>query len=427
MDKQTVFRILVLVFVGCIAISDSSKVTVAQTPSDGSTDWPQWRGADRDGILKNVSPWPSTLSTKRLVETWRLPLGNSYSGPLVVGQHVFVTETVEKRDEYVRCLDRATGKEIWNANWQGTLRVPFFAAANGSWIRSTPAYSNGRIFVGGIRDVLVCLDAVTGEELWRRDFPTEMNSPAPQFGCVCSPLVDDQFVYMQAGGAMHKMDQSTGKTLWQSCEDGTGKNSSVFSSPAIETVGGVRQLIVQGRNELAGVDLDTGAKLWSVTVPAFRGMSILTPTVFNDQFFISNYQHPSMMLSVAKSGDNYGVSEKWKLKARGYMTTPVVIDGVAYTFLQNQRFACIDLNTGEQKWVSDKFGKYASLIANGNQILALTSAGELVLFKANSERFEMIDRRPVGTNSWAHLAVSGDEIFVRNLNELLVLKWNSAE
>jgi len=81
------------------------------------------------------------------------------------------------------------------------------------------------------------------------------------------------------------------------------------------------------------------------------------------------------------------------------------------------------LNTGQQKWVSEKFGKYASLIANGKQILALTSAGELILFKANSDRFEMIDRRPVGTNSWAHLTVSGDEVFVRNLNELLALKW----
>jgi len=167
---------------------------------------------------------------------------------------------------------------------------------------------------------------------------------------------------MQAGGAMHKLDQATGKTLWQSCKDGTGKNSSVFSSPAIESISGQRQLIVQGRTELAGVDLETGAKLWAVPIPAFRGMSIITPTVFNDQFFISNYQHPSMMLSVSKSGDNFGVSEKWKLKTRGYMTTPVVIDGIAYTFLQNQRFACIDLNTGQQKWVSEKFGKYASLI-----------------------------------------------------------------
>jgi len=209
MYTQTVFRILVLAFAGCLAVAQTSLVTKAQTPPASAADWPQWRGVDRDGMLKNAPPWPSTLSVNQLVESWRKPLGNSYSGPLVVGQHVF------------RCLDRSTGNEIWKANWQGAMKVPFFAASNGSWIRSTPAYSNGRIFVGGIRDVLVCLDAATGEELWRRDFPAEMGSPAPQFGCVCSPLVDAKHVYMQAGGAMHKIDQVSGKTIWQACRSGT--------------------------------------------------------------------------------------------------------------------------------------------------------------------------------------------------------------
>ena len=303
------------------------------------------------------------------------------------------------------------------------MKVLFIASANGSWIRSTPALSNGKLFVGGIRDVLVCLDATSGKELWRRDFPAEMNSPAPQFGCVCSPLTDGEHVYMQAGGAMHKMLQSTGQTVWQSAKDGLGKNSSVFSSPAIETIDGVRQLLVQGRSALMGIDLDSGSMLWRTPIPAFRGMSILTPTVFNDQVFISNYQFPSMMLSIKKNGNNWSISEKWKMKSRGYMTTPVVINGFAYTFLQNQRFACIDLNTGEQKWISNKFGKYASLIANGKEILALTSDGELILLKANSERFEQIDRRPIGNNAWAHLAVSGEDVFVRNIDGLIALKW----
>ncbi len=395
----------------------------AQPNQPQPTDWPQWRGPNRDGILKNTTAWPKTLSKNRLTETWRVGLGDSYSGPLVVGDRVFVTETVNKQEEHVRCLSRSSGQEIWKAGWRGSMRVPFFAASNGSWIRATPAYADGRVFVAGIRDVLVCLNAETGAELWRRDFPAELGSTAPQFGCVCSPLVDGQFVYMQAGGAMHKIESSTGKTIWQACRDGAGQNSSVFSSPAIETVAGVRQLIVQGRTELAGVDIDAGTKLWSTQVPAFRGMSILTPTVFKDQIFISNYQHPSMMLAVGQSGSSFSVSEKWKLKLRGYMTTPVVIDGHAYTFLQNQRFACVDLNTGQQKWVSRKFGKYASLVANGDQILALTSDGQLILFKTDTAKFDLVDQRAVGTNAWAHLAVSGEDVFVRNLDALIVLKW----
>lgn len=342
----------------------------------------------------------------------------------MVGDRVYITETVNERDEFVRCLDRKTGQQQWEVNWTGSMKVPGFAASNGSWIRSTPAYSDGKIYVGGIRDILVCIDAEAGDIVWQKDFPTLNNTPIPMFGCVCSPLVDGDFVYMQAGGAMHKLDKKTGTAIWQTVSDGPGKNSSVFSSPTIETVAGVRQLLIQGRESLTGVDLETGDVLWDLVTPAFRGMSIITPTVFDDNLVISNYQHPTAMFKVEKSGlQDYEISERWKNKARGYMTTPVVIDGHAYTFLQNQRFACIDLMTGETNWSSDRFAKYASLIANGDRVLALTSEGELVLYAADPEKFEVLDRRKIATDAWAHLAVSGNEIFVRSIDALIALKW----
>lgn len=410
--------------IGCslVALSLAGTSALAQESGAGS-DWTQWRGPSRSGKI-DAAPWPNTLSKDHLTQNWQTKLGPSYSGPLVVGDSVFVTETVNRKDEFVRCLDRKTGKQKWEVNWTGSMKVPFFAAANGSWIRSTPAYDDGKLYVGGIRDVLVCIDASSGKVLWRKDFPALGGTPIPMFGCVCSPLVDGDAVYMQAGGAMHKLDKQTGAPIWQSVSDGPGKNSSVFSSPAIETIAGRRQMLVQGRNNLFGVDLDTGKELWKQPTPAFRGMSIITPTVFSDMLFISNYRHPTMMLSIARTDQqSYQLSEKWKNKERGYMTTPVIIDGHAYTFLQNERFACMELETGAVKWSSEKFAKYASLIANGNRILALTADGDLVLYAANPDRFEMIDRRNVASDSWAHLAVSGNEVFVRSINGLLSFDW----
>lgn len=414
-------------FVGClfaVALLSISGSTFGQDQTSSSAaDWAQWRGPSRDGKV-DAAPWPDTLSKDRLTQNWQTALGPSYSGPLVVGDSVFVTETVDKKDEFVRCLDRKTGMQKWEVNWTGSMKVPFFAASNGSWIRSTPAYADGKLYVGGIRDILVCIDAVSRKILWKKDFPTLNSTPAPMFGCVCSPLVDGDAVYMQAGGAMHKLNKETGEPIWQTASDGPGKNSSVFSSPAIATIAGQRQMLVQGRNNLLGVDLETGKELWNQPTPAYRGMSIITPTVFNDGLFISNYQHPTTMVSIKKADQqNYQLSEKWKNKSRGYMTTPVVIDGYAYTFLQNQRFACVELETGVVKWSSEKFAKYASLVANGNRILALTADGDLVLYAANPEKFEMIDRRSVASDSWAHLAISGNEVFVRTIDGLLSFNW----
>ncbi len=120
---------------------------------------------------------------------------------------VFVAETKEKSTEIVRAIDRETGRELWKAEWPGAMSVPFMAKRNGDWIRSTPACDGQSLFVAGMRDVLVCLDAKTGKERWRIDFVEQFNAPLPDFGFVCSPLVVGDFVYVQAGAGFCKLDK----------------------------------------------------------------------------------------------------------------------------------------------------------------------------------------------------------------------------
>ena len=169
------------------------------------------------------------------------------------------------------------------------MTVPFFAKSNGDWIRATPACDGERLFVAGMRDLLVCLDARTGQERWRFDFVKKLEAPVPDFGCVCSPLVDGDAVYVQAGASVVKLHKQTGELLWRSLKDQGGMWGSVFSSPIIATLGGQRQLVVQTREKLAGLTLETGEVLWSQPVEAFRGMNILTPVVHEDTVFTSAY------------------------------------------------------------------------------------------------------------------------------------------
>src|SRR5690606_26492859 len=151
--------------------------------------WNQWRGPTRDGQVV-APPWPESLSGESLELAWRVPLGPSYSGPIVSESLVFTTETNDQKRETVRAFDRKTGKQLWEASWDGALSVPFFAKSNGDWIRSTPAYDGECLFVAGMRDTLTCLDAGSGEIRWRVDFVEKLGSALPAFGFVCSPLVD---------------------------------------------------------------------------------------------------------------------------------------------------------------------------------------------------------------------------------------------
>jgi len=111
-----------------------------------------------------------------------------------------------------------------------------------------------------------------------------------------------------------------------------------------------------------------------------------------------------------------------------YMTSPVLVDGHAYLHLKNQRALCIDVATGTERWTSSEgFGKYWSLVANQDRILALDERGVLLLLNANPERLEILSRRKLADDAWAHVAVAGQEIFIRELNALAAYDWSAPE
>jgi len=389
--------------------------------------WPQWRGPSRDGQVTGAT-WPERLSAENFKLRWRVELGPSYSGPIVAADRVFTTATEDEKLEVVRALDRKTGEQLWELSWEGSMRVPFFAASNGSWIRSTPAYDGQSLFVAGMRDVLVSIDAATGKQQWKVDFVDEFGTALPAFGFVCSPLVDGDLLYVQVGAALRKLDKRTGKTVWKALDEGGGMMGSAFSSPYMAEIAGKRQLLVQTRKVLAGVDPESGRVLWSQAIPAFRGMNILTPVVYGDTVFTSAYGGKSILFKIERDGDDFEAKEAWTNKLQGYMSTPVVIGDRLYMHLRNQRFACLDLAAGEEDWISTPFGKYWSLVANGDRILALDQRGELLLIRARPDEVELIDRLVISEDpTWAHLAVCGNEVFVRELRALAAYEWPASD
>ncbi|MBK9138017.1 MAG: PQQ-binding-like beta-propeller repeat protein [Verrucomicrobia bacterium] len=404
-------------------------LTTLSLTAPASADWPQWRGPTRDGLLPSSAPFPERLQGDALQRRWRVELGPSYSGPIVTADRVFTTETKDKKFEVAMALDRATGRELWRQQWEGALSVPFFAKANGDWIRATPAWDGAVLYVAGMRDVLVALDGSTGAVKWRCDFVEQFKTPVPAFGFVSSPLVDGEALYVQAGASLLRLKKATGEVVWRALEDEGGMWGSVFSSPIIATLAGQRQLLVQTRTTLAGVDLESGRVLWRQAVEAFRGMNILTPVVFNDHVFTSTYGGKTIAFRVTRENDQWRVAPAWTLKQQGYMSTPVVIGGHAYHHLRSQRMTCLDLTEGVERWTSTQsFGKYMSLVARGDRILALDQRGILYLIRANPEQLEVLDERKLDSaDSWAHLAVSGQELFVRELNALAAYAWGGRE
>ena len=391
-----------------------------------TTVWPQWRGPTRDAKVSATPAWPRNLNG--LERSWHVKLGPGYSGPIVVNDRVFVTETKDRKWEIVRALDRKSGRELWQSKWEGAMSVPFFAKANGDWIRATPACDGDSLFVAGMRDVLVCLDAQSGTKRWRVDFVERYGSSLPAFGFVSSPLVMGDHVFVQAGASFIKLDKKTGKTVWRTLDDGGGMYGSAFSSPYPTTIHGKSQILVQGREKLSGVDPESGDVLWSQAVPSFRGMNILTPTVHNNGIFTSTHRNKTFFYQIQRDGNEYSVQETWRNKAQGYMSSPVIIGDYAYLHLGNGRLACFDLRTGEQQWRSKSFGKYWSMAVQDDVILALDERGDLILIRANPQKFELLDSKQISDqDTWGHIAVAAGEIFIRELHGISKFVWSAAQ
>ena len=114
------------------------------------------------------------------------------------------------------------------------------------------------------------------------------------------------------------------------------------------------------------------------------------------------------------------------------MSSPVLYEGHAYVLIQDGNFACYNLKTGKECWRSEKqfgsgrHGKYMSLIRQGNRILALDQGGGLHLIKADPEKFQLIDTKKVSTQpTWSHIAVSDEQVAVRELNAISLYDWKS--
>jgi len=387
--------------------------------------WTQWRGPARDGSVPALPVWPDELK-ERLAPRWSVSLGPGYSGPVLNEDRVIVFSTEDGKRETLRAYSREDGKLLWEHAWIDSMRVPFFAAKNGSWVRSTPTIDGDRVYAGGMRDVLVCVDIETGKEHWRVDFKQRYSSPNPAFGFVSSPLIFGEHLFVQAGGGFVKLNKLTGESLWRVLDDGGGMYGSAFASPVLATFDKTPQLIVQTRELLCGVHPDTGDVLWRQKIEAFRGMNILTPTVWQDRVFTSAYGGRSHCFRVFKEGEAWKLEEVWNNKLQGNMCSPVKIGDHLYFNLRNRRFACVNAVDGSEGFISERAGaEYLSLIHQGERILGLDNLGRLHLIKANPQAFTVLESVQVveTRDTWAHIALDGSHLFIRSIDGLHVFDW----
>ncbi len=423
-------------------------------------DWPQWRGPQRDGVWREEGIL-DRFPAEGLPVLWRAAVGAGFSGPVVSGGRVFVTDRVldegapadvktqwNYRDrtsgqERVLCLDAGTGKVLWTHAYPCAYHISY-----GSGPRATPTVHGDRIYALGAMGDLLCLESETGRAVWRKNYPRDYGAAVPLYGFSSAPLVDGDRLIVMVGGAGQTavaLDRQTGKELWKAIDS----TEPGYGSPAICTLAGRRQLLTWHSEGLAGLDPETGKAFWTVPHHAHTGMSISSPAVSGDRVAVSSQYEGAMMVelkgdapAVLWKASTGGAPERtWKKSGLNTtLSTVLLLDGHVYGASLYGEFCCLDGGTGDRVWTTleptsggtvpkDRWSS-VFMVTHRDRVFIFNEKGDLILARLTPKGYEELGRTRIldpdmpssgGGRKvvWAHPAFALRRIYARSNRELV--------
>jgi outer membrane protein assembly factor BamB len=293
----------------------------------------------------------------------------------------------------------------------------------GSGPRGTPTVDGDRLYALSENGDLACLRAADGTPIWQRNILKDFRGSNIYWLLSESPLVDGAHVIVMPGGpgaSLAALDKMTGKTVWTTKEL---SDEAGYASAIVADVGGVRTIMTLTANAGVGVRASDGKLMWKYGKVANQTANITTP-VFHDNkvFLTSAYDTGGALLAL--TGRDGQVQAKQIYFTRDMMNHHggvVLVDGYLYGF-DNSILTCLEFATGKVMWSDRSVGKGSVIFADGHLYLH-GETNTVGLAEATPSgyrekgRFRTADQ---GFPSWAHLAVSGGRLYVRDQRTLTV-------
>jgi len=419
MREMTHMRNKFLALASLVALAGLATGVGAQR---GSTDWPQWRGPNRDGAagaFMEPASWPERLTMK-----WKREVGLGYAAPITVGNRVFLF-TRQDPNEVLRALDADTGTVIWETSYPAPFKPnPAATRRHGTGPKSTPTFANGKLYTLGMSGIVTAFDAATGKQIWQKPAPPV----EPLYHTAMSPLIDRGFVVVHVGGhnngALTAFDVESGDVKWSWNGDGPA-----YGSPIVAELSGVRQVITLTQENLVGVSTTTGELLWRRPFSVRSTRNAVTPIVHGQTIIVSGLEKNVTAFTVTKTTNQWATQDVWEnADVTMDMSTGVVIGDTLFGFSPRNsgQFFAIDAKTGKTLWLGDpRQAENAAVVRAGNLWIALEDDGELVIAQANKSKFEPVRRYTVAESAtWAQPVVSGRRIFVKDISTVALWTVN---
>lgn len=369
-------------------------------------DWPQWRGANRDGISKEtglLKQWPA--GGPALV--WKATgAGGGYSSFSIADGRMY-TMGVRGDREYIIAFSVATGKEVW-----ATPHGSAFRNDRGDGPRGTPTVDGERLYALGGSGDLSCLDTKTGRSIWTMNVLSKFGGSNIKWGISESPLVIGEKVLVNAGGpgaSIVALKKADGSLIWKSQSDEAG-----YSSAITVEVGGVTQVVFFTGSRAVGLDLRDGRLLWEYSRPSNDVANVATPVArLNRVFISSDYGTGGGVVEIKADGKAQEVY--FTKDMRNHHSSTVLVGDHLYGF-SSSILTAMRFDTGEIAWRDRSVGKGSLIYADGN-LYCFSENGVVGLVEATPTAYREKGRFQIKQGSlptWTHPVVAGGRLYLRD-------------
>jgi outer membrane protein assembly factor BamB len=359
------------------------------------------------------SAWP-----EQLTQRWKVEVGTGYATPILVGNRLYVFARLNDQ-ETMQALDAASGKVLWRTGYPVNFAMHSAATRHNQGPKSTPVFSNGRLFSIGMTGTVTAWDAASGKQLWQKPG----SEPVPMYTTHSfSPVVDGDLVIFHVGGhmkgALTAYDAATGTVRWSWDGDGPG-----YGSPMIVQLGGSKQLVTITQGKVVGVDVASGRLLWERPFASANFTNSMTPVVHGQTVIVSGNGGPTTAFTVAQRNNQWTTETLWEnVDSQLRFTNPVMIGNamIGMSTRNSGQYYSVDATTGKTLWLSEpRQGGNAAVAKAGNLVFLLEDDGELLVIRGNSAMFDLVKRYKVAeSETWTQPTISGNRIFVKDLAHL---------
>ncbi len=407
-SSSSITALIGLAAIGLFLISNAKSAEPAATLNS----WPGFRGEQRNA---HCAPFPDKSLEPRLLWSYTLPsqgLGGVAATPDFV---VVSARSNEDKEDFFACLDPVSGAELWTFKYAATGSLDY-----GNSPRATPLIVDPYVFLLGAFGDFHCVNLDTGESQWKRHLVKDMAGQLPTWGYGWSPLAFDDKVIVLPGGAQNAvacLKQADGSELWKSAGQVSG-----YASPLVANWFDTHQVVALDKDSIAGFDLTSGKRMWTIRPPKSGDFNVPTPIVLKDSLFAVSENNGARLYKSTGLGTLGPDPIAKRDEPAPDAQSPVRVGQVV--LCAEKQLTALHLDRSlEVAWtLRDRaFRNHSSLFVGGNQVLAVTQTGELLQISVDDKEARISSRYKFGPDAnyiLAHPAMCDSVLYLRTEHSL---------